>query len=377
MTIRFLETDLNISNGIVKLDSEGKMPVLNGSLLTNLPSTSATLSNNFDAYQVIIQSVDGTIENGKLYMITASCKMTFPSGTNGNRCAFIITNNNAILTLEANISSGGTALRFCYDGSCYGNQPANTSLGALVFSTTKTFSGKGKVLEFIRVSDGIAGAWFEKSHQQILETGGGTSYQGNWANFDNTLGTNAATGYATKFTLVNDGIDWRWRTIGQDTTSISSTNGSTVAITVPANHQYMDHLIYLVGLSSGTWTSGFTINLAALSSLSRDLIHMKPVLIILRDATTALTYNQASVNVWPNYLIRFSDTNTGVTFQQKFNFNTNGDNPIGPFNSVSTVGIQDSQYALTTAHHISQSGVIIAYNVDHKKWYNLKDVFKY
>ncbi len=374
MTIRFNENDANVSNGIVQLTADGKLPALNGSLLTNLPTTPTTLNNNFDAYQVVVQSTDDTIADGKLYMITASCKMTFPSGSNGNRCAFIITNDTAVLTLEANISSGGTALRFCIDGSCYGNQPANTTLGSLVFSTTKTFSGKGKCLEFIRVSDGIAGAWFEKNHQQILETGGGTNYNGNWANFQIGLGTNAATGYANKYTLAHDGSYFRWRTLGQDTTSLNAANGGTLAITVPTNHQYMDQLIYFIGLTTGTWTSGYTINLAALSSLSREFIHMKRVFIVLRDAVAALTYNQAAVNTYPYYLIRFSDTNSGVTFQQKWNFNTNGDNPIAPYTKVSNVGIQDYLWQSTTSHQLTNAGVVITYNWDLKRWYRITDL---
>jgi len=369
MTLRFNENDSNVANGIVKLDDASKMPPLDGSQLTNLTTTPQTLDNNFDAYQVVIQSTDATIQAGRLYMITASCKMTFPSGTASDRCAFIITNDTAVLTLEANIGSSGSALRFCVNGSCYGNNPANSTLGALVFSTTQTYSGKGKCLEFIRTSDGIAAAWFEKNHLQNLDTSGGTTVPGNWANFDNVLGTNAATGYTNKYTLVSDGTDWRWRTIGQDVTSISSTNGSTVSLTLPTNHQYMDHLIYLIGLSSGSWTSGFTVNLTNLSSLSRDLIHMKPVMIILRDATLALTYNQSAVNTFPYYLIRFSDTTSGVTFQQIVNYDAG---LTAPYTTASNIGITDKSYASTSNHQLSEAGIIIVYNADLKKWYKTK-----
>jgi len=90
MSFRFNENDLNSANGLVQLDATGKMPVIDGSNLTGIETTPATVENQFDAYQVVIQSTDVTVESGKLYMITASCTLNFPNGADADRIAFLI-----------------------------------------------------------------------------------------------------------------------------------------------------------------------------------------------------------------------------------------------------------------------------------------------
>jgi len=368
MTIRILETDLNTANGIVKLDASGKLPALDGSLLTNVNVPSAILDNDFDGYQVEVVGVDTTMVEGKLYIVTASCQMAFGPGTeNGDRIGILIPDDGITVTLRAVGGSLGTGRRFCINGTCYGDSVADTTMGA-TSNGTLNISGKGKCLEFVRHNDGIRTGWIEASHIKYFDTAGGATEQGNWGNFDRAFGTNAATGTDNRQTLVFNGTDWVWRKVGIDSVTVSAANGATVSATVPTNYQYMDHLLYFATCSSATWTSGFTINLTNLSSLTRENIHMKPVIFFVGDNKT-ISNNVAPANVYPYYLIRFSDTTVGSTFQQFANWDNNG---VYPYTQLSRIGIIDNVNA--TSHYWNSAGIIICYDWDAKKWMILKDL---
>ena len=208
MTLRYNEKDTNVANGIVQLDATGKMPVLNGSQLTgidNLPT--ANVTNNFDAYQVKTVSTNTTMTSNTLYFVTASCQLDFPAGAQGDRIAFVIVDDGITVTMSAQGGNLGTARRFCYKGKCYGNgnNIAGSQFGTIVFGTA-TATGKGVCREFFRISDGIAVAWVEKSHQQFFDTSGGATEQGNWANFDRAYITNPASSIGHRYTLTYDEI---------------------------------------------------------------------------------------------------------------------------------------------------------------------------
>ena len=377
MTIRFNENDLNAAHGLVQLDATGKMPVIDGSNLTNLDLPVSTLENTFDGYQVVIANSNITATSNRLYMVTGSCTINFPDGADGDRIAFLIVDNGINLTLQ--ISGGSndtTASRFCVNGTCYtstgGATPTyNTEFGPTT-QGTQTYSGKGKCLEFIRYRyPGLYTNWIEKSHYQVFEVAGGTTLQGNWGNFDNVLGTNAATS-PTRYTLVYDGTDWRWRTLGQAFTNFTATNGSTVALTAPTNHQYMDTLYYTITTTSNvTITTGITINLAALSALARDQIHYKPVVFLMGGNPTVAT--TSSSKGYPYYAIKFSDTTAGSSISQKYNFNTT---PNLPYTTYNTIGIIDGAQNTSAADRLNYLGVVIAYDWDQKIWYLIKHIAK-
>ena len=376
MTIRFTENDLNAANGLVQLNSTGKMPVIDGSNLTNIASAPATVENNFDAYQTVIVNSDITATSNRLYMVTGSCTINFPDGADAERIAFLITDEGINLTLQiSGGSSATTASRFCVNGTCYtstGTGPYNTDFGTTV-NGTQTYSGKGKCLEFIRYRyPGLYTAWIEKSHVQSFDISGGTTIGGNWGNFDNVIGTNAGTGWS-KYTLVNDGTDWRWRTLTQDlTTGLTTTNGGTITLTLPTNHQYMDTLYYTVTTTSNaTITTGFTVNLTNLSALPRDQIHFKPVVILLGSNPTISTTSTSKT--YPYYAIKFSDTNVGVTIAQKYS--TNG-NPTAPTTTYNAFGFIDDAQNLTLADRFLMLGIIIAFDWDQKRWYLLRNIYK-
>jgi hypothetical protein len=376
MTIRFNENDLNAANGLVQLDATGKMPVIDGSNLTNLDLPVSTLENAFDAYQVVIANSNITATSNRLYMVTGSCTINFPEGADGDRIAFLIVDNGINLTLQ--ISGGSndtTASRFCVNGTCYtstgGASPTYNNEFGPTTQGTQTYSGKGKCLEFIRYRyPGLYTNWIEKSHYQVFETAGGTTLQGNWGNFDNVIVNNATT--PTRYTLVYDGTDWRWRTLGQAFTTYQAANGATMNISAPTDHQYMDTLYYAIGTNiAATITQGLTVNLAALSALARNQIHYKPVVFLMINNATVAT-NSLSKG-YPYYAVRFTDTTVGSSISKKYNFNTT---PNVPYTTHNTIGIIDGAQNTSTADRLTNLGVVIAYDWDQKIWYLIKHIVK-
>ncbi len=372
MTVRYNENDINVSNGIVKLDDNGKMPILDGTQLSNLNLTGGTanITNNYDAYEFVVISSNTTIENGKLYLVTASCTCDFINIANDSegRVGFIIANDTTTLTLRANVGSGGSALRFCVNGICYGNAPADTTFGP-TSSSTPSYTGAGKSLEFIAHNDGIRTAWIEKSHITQFEANNGTTVQGNWGNFDNVYGTNAAT-LPTKYVLVFNGVDWVYRPYGQDITNVSVSNGVTTQVPLPLDHVYMDHIHYVLDLATATYTSGPTIDLYNLSGLERHQIHGKPLLFSVLNEN--YDYTTAPENqVFPHYFVKFTDTRLGVTFQQQYNTSSSFSNPP----SANMLGMPDITVAYSAtpatvgAHYHKTSGVVGFFNWDTQKWY--------
>lgn len=378
MTLRFNENDLNAANGLVQLDGTGKMPVIDGSNLTNIDSAPATLTNEFDAYQVVIQSTDATVESGKLYMVTASCTLNFPDGANGDRIGFLIVADGITLTLQISGGSGTTtASRFCYNGTCYSSTYDGGAYNAELGSTanaTKTFTGKGTCLEFIRYRySALYTAWIEKSHQQNFDILGGTTVGGNWGNFDNVIGTNAGTGW-NRYNMAFDGTDWRWRTLTQDFGALLTlANGATGSLVLPANHQYMDTLYFLVTCSAtgASFTQAITVNLTNLSALAKDQIHYKPV-VILWGGNPSIATN-ANSKTFPNYIIKFSDTTVGSSFAQIYDSMTT---PNYPYTLSNAIGIKDTEQSTTALKLSGQLGIVIAYDKDQAKWYKLKDISK-
>lgn len=377
MSFRFNENDLNSANGLVQLDATGKMPVIDGSNLTGIETTPATVENQFDAYQVVIQSTDVTVESGKLYMITASCTLNFPNGADADRIAFLIVDDGITLTLQISGGSGDTtASRFCYNGVCYtstGVGPYNSDFGTTI-NGTKTFTGKGTSLEFIRYRyPGLYTAWIEKSHQQFFDISGGTTVAGNWGNFDNVIGTNAATGWA-RYNLAYDGTDWRWRTLPQDFASLLTlANGATGSLTLPANHQYMDVLYFLVTCSaSGVgFTQAITVNLNNLSALAKEQIHYKPIVILWGG--NPLIATNANSKTWPNYIVKFSDTTAGSSIAQIYDANAT---PNVPYTTYNAFGIKDTAADTSSLKLSGQLGVVITYDKDQAKWYLLRNILK-
>ena len=378
MSFRFSENDLNTSDGLVQLDSNGKMPVIDGSNLINIDSSPATLTNDFDAYQVVIQSTDATVESGKLYMVTASCTLNFPSGADGDRIGFLIVADGITLTLQISGGSGTTtASRFCYNGTCYSSTydggVYNNEFGSTT-NATKTFTGKGTCLEFVRYRyPGLYTVWIEKSHQQNFDTGGGTTIGGNWGNFDNVIGTNAATGW-NRYNMAYDGVDWRWRILPQDFgTLLTLANGATGSLVLPANHQYMDVLYFLVtcSASGAGFTQAITVNLTNLSALAKDQIHYKPIVILWGG--NPLIATNANSKTWPNYIIKFSDTTAGSSISQIYDAAAT---PNVPYTTYNSFGIKDTAANTFVTQYSGQLGVIITYDKDQAKWYHLRNILK-
>lgn len=380
MSFRFNENDLNVANGLIQLDGTGKMPVADGSNLTDVHAAGELLTNSFDAYQVVIQSTNATVEAGKLYMVTASCTLNFPNGEDGDRVAFLIVDDGITLTLQITGGSNTTtASRFCHNGACFTSSfggpgdPYNSDIGP-TSNATKAFTGKGTSLEFTRYRyPGLYTTWIEKSHHQNFETGGGTTIPGNWGNFDNVLGTNAATGWA-RYNLAFDGTDWRWRTLSQDFgTLLSIANGGTGTLTLPANHQYMDVLYFPVTCTAtgSSFTQAITVNLTNLSSLARDQIHYKPV-VVLWGGNPVIAAGANSKN-WPYYIVKFSDTTAGSSIAQIYNANAT---PNVPYTTANAFGLQDTVGSTSANAFSGQLGVIIAYDKDQAKWYLLRNIFK-
>ena len=424
MTVRYLRTvntfpqddsNPNPQYSIIQV-STSQTPALDGNNLTGLTNSNfqspgyellaTAVPQGFDSYNINTvapgTSSSATVVPNTLYVIHnnaansgTNLTLTLPSSgdVNGDRFAVLFaaprstTNNqfvaSSVLIKTPATPTGGSATRVCYNGICYGsgNALADTTMGptidlgvssGLVISSggTQPIGGfdDGYCVEFIRYNDGTRTGWFERSHFQQFETAGGTTVQGNWANFDNVISTNAAGGTGIKYTLVYDGTDWRWRTSGQDITSVQQANGATATLGVPTNHQYMDQLIFLCTVSAVPFTTGYTLDLTNFSSLSRDQIHMKP-LIFLMGGSTAQAISTTPARAWPGYIVKFTDTTVGVTIQQMANFDDNG---VSPFTKVNAIGIEDSAYTSTVSHHNAIAGIVIAFDWDNKRWYRIR-----
>lgn len=422
MTVRFTENKINIAGDSNKAGSlvelttangRNAFPALDATNVRNIPGTGTvgTVTQRFDSYEPVTVNITGTTTNtavtiqpGKIYIIdhrgTSGVPPSFGSQSvsftineaafnQGDRFAILMnrvngTNGNPLsFGISVTTGSSGTASRVCANGICYSNAttPADTTMGTVISGilsyqasggTAVGTLRQGDCFEFIRYSDGIRTGFFEKSHFAFFETTGGTTVAGNWANFDNVIGTNAASGTGIRYTLVYDGTDWRWRTTGQDTTAVNFANGTTNTLALPTNHQYMDQLIFLCTIATIPWSTGYTLNLTNFSSLPRDQIHMKPLVFVLGGSTAQNVQN--STTTWPGYIVRFTDTTADVTIQQIFN---TAENTTSPFTQQNAIGIEDSSYGSTTAHHNANAGIVIAYDWDNKRWYRIRKLIRF
>jgi hypothetical protein len=421
MTIRYtrgvtvLPSDISAPQHAIVQIGSNITPTIDANNLTNLTnanfgapfyeSLATPVTQGFDSYNIVTVTATTslTVAPNTLYVIHNPnsgagivLTLTLPSSgdVNGDRFAVLFadprtTNNtisSSVIIKTPTTPTGGQAIRVCYNGICYGtgNALGDSTMGptldlgsasGLAINAGALTNGQplgnfeeGYCVEFIRYNDGIRTGWFERSHFQQFETAGGTTVAGNWANFDNVISTNAAGGSGLRYTLVYDGTDWRWRHTGQDTTAVNFANGTTNTLALPTGYQYMDQLIFLCTVSTAPWTTGYTINLTNFSSLSRDQIHMKPLIFIMGGAA-AQQISTTPARAWPGYIVKFTDTTTDATIQQMANFDDNG---VSPFTKVNAIGIEDSAYTSTTAHHNEIAGIVIAYDWDNKRWYRIR-----